>query len=203
MKSDITNMSWKIREALWLALAAPAREVVFRDAADHVVAPARPECGQLVGKQRLPPVANAVSDHRSKEFAMFALARVLLKKEITAHNMQRSTHYEMLRNVLPLTTSRCSPELVLSLEAPEVSSARHQSKITRTRRDVASLAAKPFDHAAPAEHVLLVVLGRIPHYLLKIIHSFDSTFSRRNPLTNVHRRNQETGILTLGQACMM
>ena len=72
-------------------------------------------------------------------------------------------------------------------------------------QNVASLSAKPFHHfAAPAEHVFLVVLGRIPHYLLKIIHSFDSTFSRRNPVTNVHRRNQdETGILTLGQACMM
>ena len=64
-------MSWKIREALWLALASsPAREVVFHDAADHVVAPARGRCGHAVAghvvvpveKQRLPPLANAVSD---------------------------------------------------------------------------------------------------------------------------------------------
>jgi hypothetical protein len=65
-------MSWKIREALWLALAAaPAREVVFHDGADHVVAPA----GHVVvpvENQRLPPVANAVSDHGYKEFAMLA-----------------------------------------------------------------------------------------------------------------------------------
>lgn len=74
-------MSWKIREALWLALAAaPAREVVFHDGADHVVAPAHRECGHAVGghvvvpveNQRLPPVANAVSDHGHKEFAMLA-----------------------------------------------------------------------------------------------------------------------------------
>lgn len=74
-------MSWKIREALWLALAAaPAREVVFHDGADHVVAPAHRECGHAVAghvvvpveNQRLPPVANAVSDHGYKEFAMLA-----------------------------------------------------------------------------------------------------------------------------------
>ena len=75
-------------------------------------------------------------------------------------------------------------------------------------QNVASLSAKPFHHfaALSAEHVLLVVLGRIPHYLLKIIHSFDSTFLRRNrqkSMSLTWRNQDQTGILTLGQACMM